>query len=139
MRLGQRASAETRAKQSLAASARIRQPCSAETRAKISAALMGHPSFVPEGPVPPEWGQRISERRGAPVGATHRTEGYVRIKTAEGPDPATWKREHRVIYEAANGPIPEGYVVHHTNGDRSDNRLENLEAMSRAEHIRLHQ
>lgn len=33
---------------------------------------------------------------------------------------------HRVIWEFVNGPIPEGMVVDHINGDRSDNRLVNL-------------
>ena len=46
--------------------------------------------------------------------------------------------EHRAIWEAANGPIPPGLVVHHRNGDRLDNRLENLELMTRAEHTRHH-
>lgn len=46
--------------------------------------------------------------------------------------------EHRLIWEAAHGPLPDGWVVHHINGDRSDNRLENLEAMPAEEHGRLH-
>jgi hypothetical protein len=33
---------------------------------------------------------------------------------------------HRVVWEHANGPIPEGMVVDHINGVRSDNRLSNL-------------
>lgn len=48
------------------------------------------------------------------------------------------KREHRVVYEAAYGPIPEGHIVHHKNGDKLDNRLENLECMSRTEHNHEH-
>ncbi len=42
--------------------------------------------------------------------------------------------EHRLIWEQANGPIPKGWVVHHLNGDKLDNRLENLAAMPRNEH-----
>ena len=35
--------------------------------------------------------------------------------------------EHRRIWETVHGPIPEGYEVLHINGDRYDNRIENLE------------
>jgi hypothetical protein len=33
---------------------------------------------------------------------------------------------HRIIWELFNGPIPEGMVIDHINGDPWDNRLENL-------------
>ena len=45
---------------------------------------------------------------------------------------------HRVLWEQANGPLPKGHVLHHINGDRSDNRPENLAAMARPEHVKLH-
>lgn len=48
------------------------------------------------------------------------------------------KREHRMVWETANGPIPDGYVIHHKNGDKLDNRLENLEMMTRAQHRKHH-
>lgn len=34
---------------------------------------------------------------------------------------------HRVVVETFLGPIPAGHWVNHKNGDKSDNRLENLE------------
>jgi len=46
--------------------------------------------------------------------------------------------EHRLVWEAAHGPLPKGWVVHHRNGDGLDNRLENLQAMPHGEHDRLH-
>ena len=34
--------------------------------------------------------------------------------------------QHRLAWEAVNGPIPDGMYVDHINGDRTDNRLSNL-------------
>lgn len=38
---------------------------------------------------------------------------------------------HRAVWLAFNGPIPEGLEINHKNGVRSDNRLVNLELMTR--------
>lgn len=46
--------------------------------------------------------------------------------------------EHRLVWEKANGPIPEGYLVHHINGDRLDNRLKNLVLVTLPVHRRIH-
>jgi len=46
--------------------------------------------------------------------------------------------EHRYIYEQSFGKIPTGYVIHHINGNKKDNRPENLKAVSILEHNRLH-
>ena len=42
---------------------------------------------------------------------------------------------HRLIYEAFNGQIPEGYEVNHINEIKSDNRLSNLNLMTHKENI----
>ena len=47
--------------------------------------------------------------------------------------------EHRRIWVSHYGTIPEGYVVHHKNGDKKDNRIENLQCVSIKEHGKLHQ
>lgn len=47
--------------------------------------------------------------------------------------------EHRVIVENAIGRLlDKSEVVHHKNGDKKDNRLSNLEVMTRSNHSKLH-
>lgn len=42
--------------------------------------------------------------------------------------------EHRYVWEKAKGQIPHGGVIHHLNGLKGDNRLENLLALPRSDH-----
>ena len=45
---------------------------------------------------------------------------------------------HRDIWADHNGQVPSDVIIHHKNGDRLDNRLENLELMEWGEHTRHH-
>jgi hypothetical protein len=42
---------------------------------------------------------------------------------------------HRVVWQAFNGPILKGLEVNHKNGIKFDNRLSNLELMTRSENM----
>jgi hypothetical protein len=44
---------------------------------------------------------------------------------------------HRLVYEAFVGVIPPGHQVDHTDGNKLNNCLENLQCFSRREHRRL--
>lgn len=56
------------------------------------------------------------------------TEGYFRIKVRDDLPQKwrNWKQLSHVIWEKANGPIPEGMEVMFLNGNRKDVRIENL-------------
>ena len=43
---------------------------------------------------------------------------------------------HRLVYQAFNGVIPEGYQIDHINNDPEDNRLENLQLLTRSENCK---
>ena len=42
------------------------------------------------------------------------------------------------VWTLFNGPIPEGYVIHHKDHNKLNDRLDNLELMLKGEHIRHH-
>jgi hypothetical protein len=45
---------------------------------------------------------------------------------------------HREVWKDARGPIPVGCEIHHRDDDPDNNRLENLECLTVAEHRRVH-
>lgn len=78
-----------------------------------------------------EWGGRRWHCYGEGRGAYYeRTDKSVRPKKT--------LRLHRAVWESANGPVPCGHDIHHRDGDKSNNDLNNLECLSRSDHSRTH-
>jgi hypothetical protein len=69
-------------------------------------------------------------------GGTTVQSGYIVVATDSSDK---YVREHRLVVESYLGRklLPDE-IVHHINGDKTDNRIENLEVMSRSEHCVLH-
>lgn len=73
---------------------------------------------------------KVTGEHSEPIGYVMST-GYIHLAIKEG------KRvrrvyAHRVIWEHAHGPIPDGMQVNHINGVKHDNRSANLELVTPA-------
>lgn len=73
------------------------------------------------------------------------TDGHGRVMVYAPGDPhatlmgGTHAYEYRLIASEKIGrPLAKNEIVHHINGDHTDNRPENLEVMTQSEHIREH-
>ena len=80
-----------------------------------------------------------------PVGAIiPNADGYLRVKVTnlpEGPgkrggSSPNWKFLHRIIWEAAHGPIPRGYRIWWKDGNHRNCSLANLELLSGKDHMK---
>jgi len=58
--------------------------------------------------------------------------GYVQVSMKIG-DLWTTRHLHKLLYMCFVGPIPKGYEVDHINDVRDDNRLENLQLLTKSE------
>ena len=69
-----------------------------------------------------------------PVGYTRIGNGHMQVKCADG----RFRYRARVMWEEVFGPIPPRRLIHHKNGDPLDDRLDNFQLVTRAEHARIH-
>lgn len=68
--------------------------------------------------------------------ATLSKNGYFELTTSQG---GKSRLLHKRIWEDFyNKKVPDSYVIHHMNGDKTDNRIQNLQCCSRSNHIKFH-
>lgn len=67
---------------------------------------------------------------GRPVGTTNKRTGYNHVYCA-----GRSMLAHRIVWLFANGPIPDGHVINHRDGNRRNNRLANLEAVTQRQNV----
>jgi len=92
-----------------------RKCCSIECRHKLQKILL-------QGEKNPKW-----------RGGKRNSCGYITIRVGN-----EYIYEHILIWRMNRGDIPEGFIIHHINGKRDDNRIENLQCMSQSDHMKLH-
>lgn len=60
-----------------------------------------------------------------------------------GEYPAIWlngenRHVHVIEWERHNGSVPKGMIVHHKDEDKMNWNIDNLELLTRSEHIKIH-
>lgn len=64
--------------------------------------------------------------------------GYLRVSYRLNKNKTKSIFVHILIWECVNGKVPEGYDVHHIDGNRQNNSIHNLELIEHSEHMRIH-
>lgn len=69
-------------------------------------------------------------------------EGYIKVRVGRQhplADPNGYAYEHLLVWVSAGNPRPtRGYTLHHKDEVKSNNQIDNLELLTRAEHNRRH-
>lgn len=84
----------------------------------------------------------ISPHNKVPIGTittrtNRRGKEYKRryIKTDE---PNKWEPLAKYVWQKNKGELPKGMLIHHKNRNKMDDRIENLQIMTRKEHLNEH-
>lgn len=67
-----------------------------------------------------------------------RRSGRVLVSDKGCGNPNGAEYQNRWMWEQINGPVPDGYEIHHVNEDTQDDRISNFECIESIEHKSLH-
>lgn len=62
------------------------------------------------------------------------SKGYVRVWIGPG---SKYMFEHHSVWISSNGPIPNGSVIHHLDENKQNNKIENLQCITKVEHDKM--
>lgn len=82
---------------------------------------------------------RLGEKHPGWKGGRISSNGYILVHAPRHPRAEkSYVREHIIVWEQNHGELlPDGWVVHHLNGVKDDNRPENLVGLSTMEHVNV--
>lgn len=92
--------------------------------------------YAPEYPTGLKWikSKGFSTKNRVQAGSTKLKLGIEKAATEVTFDNKVYKTS-RIVWFLFNGPIPEGMVIDHLNGDPWDNRIENLECKTQKQNM----
>ncbi|MEG0327768.1 MAG: HNH endonuclease signature motif containing protein [Erysipelothrix sp.] len=67
------------------------------------------------------------------------SDGYWYVKVQDGKLNENWKLKHHIIWEEANGPIPDDKIIIFLDGNTSNMELENMRMITRQVSVRMAQ
>lgn len=112
-----------------------------KSKQKISKANKGRKSVLKGTHLSEERKEKLRISKSKGIGKKELHNGYYRIYFPDHPksDSRGWILEHTLIMECYIGRwIKDNEVVHHKNEIKTDNRIENLQLMTRKEHSKYH-
>jgi len=109
----------------------------AETRARVNSRNSSKPRRVSPGSKRTQFSRGITPHNLLPIGAERWSHnGYLVRKIRDtGEWCERWAPVHKLLWEEAHGPIPEGHVVAFRDGDKTNVVLENLELRTKKDHM----